>query len=91
MKQRALENLNLKLNNSYKTLMHNFVICIDNTDYQASLEPRKIYETLPDAEAEKIDFLRVIDESGEDYLFPASLFVDLPLADDLAEKVAKIA
>lgn len=71
--------------------MHNFVICVDNTGYEVSIEPRKLYEVLADAESEKKGFLRVIDESGEDYLFPASLFIRLPLEGDLAEQVANIA
>ncbi len=56
-----------------------FVICIDNSDYPASLEKRKIYEVLPDKDAEKIEHIRVIDESGEDYLYPASCFIDANL------------
>jgi len=57
-----------------------FAVCVDNTDYQASLIVRKIYEVLPDDEAAKDDLLRVIDESGEDYLYHRSQFilVDLP-------------
>ncbi len=57
-----------------------FVVCLDNTDYVASLEPRKIYQCIPDAMAKKHNQIRVIDESGEDYLFPLGLFiaVDLP-------------
>jgi len=50
-------------------------VCIDNTGYPVALEPRKLYRVLPDAEAKAHGQLRVIDESGEDYLFPASLFV----------------
>lgn len=45
-----------------------FVVCISNEGYQASLEPRKIYQVVPDKEAESRKMLRVIDESGEDYL-----------------------
>ena len=58
-----------------------FALCIDNTDYQASLIPRKIYEVLPDEDAAHDDFIRVIDESGEDYLYHKSLFilVELPV------------
>ena len=56
-----------------------FAVCIDNTDYEASLIPRKIYEVLPDEEAAKDDFLRVVDESGEDYLFHKSHFVQIKL------------
>ncbi len=51
----------------------NFVICIDNDEYPASLERRKLYEIVPDAEAESLGQLRVKDESGEDYLYPKEL------------------
>ncbi len=56
-----------------------FVLCIDNTDYEASLITRKVYEVLPDEQAEKDDLLRVIDESGEDYLYHISHFVFIHL------------
>ncbi len=55
------------------------VICIENSDYPASLEKRKIYELLPDPEAEKIGQVRIIDESGEDYLYPSNLFIEANL------------
>lgn len=63
------------------TSKRQFAICIDNTDYAASLIVKKIYEVLPDDEAAKDDFLRIIDESGEDYLYHRSHFVliELPL------------
>lgn len=59
-----------------------FLLCVSAGYYPASLEPRKVYRALPDATAEAKGFVRVIDESGEDYLYPASLFipVDLPRA-----------
>ena len=49
-------------------------VCIDNADYPASLEPRKLYEIVPDDRADSHRQLRVIDESGEDYLYPARYF-----------------
>ena len=57
-----------------------FVVCVDNTDYPASLERRKIYQVLPDEQAAQNSLVRVVDESGEDYLYPAEYFlaVDLP-------------
>jgi hypothetical protein len=55
------------------------VVCIDNEGYPASLELRKLYERLPDAEAEKDGLIRVIDESGEDYLYPKARFRDVEL------------
>lgn len=68
-----------------------FVICIDNSDYPASLEKRKIYEALPDPEAAKHGQVRVIDESGDDYLFPARCFVDAKLPADIRAAVVKAA
>jgi hypothetical protein len=63
-----------------------FVICIKNDDYPASLEIRKLYQSIPDPEAEKNNQIRVIDESGEDYLYPENYFVSvtLPHATELA-------
>ena len=56
-----------------------FVLCVRNGTYKASLEPRKIYRVVDDPKAEARALLRVIDESGEDYLFPARLFVPIEL------------
>jgi ATP-dependent helicase YprA (DUF1998 family) len=56
-----------------------FVICIDNSGYPASLEVHKIYAVLPDERAAEDDFLRVVDESGEDYLYSAKRFVSVDL------------
>lgn len=57
------------------TIEQHFAICIDNTDYEASLIPRKIYEILPDEKAAQDDLIRIVDESGEDYLYHISHFV----------------
>lgn len=62
-----------------RTSSGHFVICIRNDGYPASLEKRKIYQLLPDAEARKHSQVRVIDESGEDYLYPAAYFVMVEL------------
>lgn len=56
-----------------------FVVCVENTDYPASLELRKIYQVLPDEQAERHALLRVIDESGEDYLYPTHYFLAIEL------------
>ena len=55
-----------------------FVVCI--TDSESDLELRKIYQVLPDKSAEKDNYIRIIDESGEDYLYPSSYFafIDIP-------------
>ena len=64
-----------------------FAVCLKNTGYEASLEPRKIYEVLPDQEAEKHRQIRVIDESGEDYLYPQSFFAAIELPQPLRKAV----
>ena len=58
---------------------HHFVICVDNTDYEASLERRKIYESTPSSNDARLGLLRVVDESGEDDLFPMDRFVPIEL------------
>lgn len=68
--------------------MKKFVVCLRNDGYEASLEPRKIYQTLTDKEAETHKLLRVVDESGEDYLFPASLFSPISLPQTLVKELA---
>ena len=50
--------------------MHKFVVCLDNKDYEASLEKRKLYEVIPDPEALKHNQIRVIDESGGSAWYP---------------------
>ena len=54
-----------------------YFLCVKNKGYAASLLVRTVYRGIPDPEAESHRMLRIIDESGEDYLFPASLFVPI--------------
>jgi hypothetical protein len=56
-----------------------FVVCIQNKDYEASLQLRRIYRTVRDEGASALQFLRVIDESGEDYLYPRNFFCPIAL------------
>ncbi|UPJ52825.1 hypothetical protein IVB30_16775 [Bradyrhizobium sp. 200] len=62
-----------------KTQAKQLIVCVDNEGYPASLEKRKIYVALRDASAEKNGMLRVVDESGEDYLYPKALFRPIAL------------
>lgn len=70
---------------------HQFVICTENGGYKASLELRKLYEVVPDADAEKHGQVRVIDESGEDYLYPKSFFVGVDLPQPVVERIFHVA
>ncbi len=67
-----------------------FAICLDNTDYPASLEVGKLYRVIPDEEGASEGYVRVVDESGEDYAFVATRFhpVQLPQAVERALLVA---
>ena len=66
-----------------KTQSKQLVVCLSNKDYQASLEKRKIYVALRDPPAEKRGLIRVIDESGEDYLYPKTFFRSIALPQSL--------
>ena len=57
-----------------------FLLCIENDGYEASLEARKLYQVLPDKEAERHNQVRIVDESGEDYLYPSRFFVPVRLS-----------
>jgi hypothetical protein len=63
------------------------VVCIRNSGYPASLEPRKIYVVLKDPLAEKQGMLRVVDESGEDYLYPKAMFRPIALSQSVKRAV----
>jgi hypothetical protein len=56
-----------------------FLICVGNDGYAASLELRKVYQAVPDTVATARHFVRVIDESGDDYLYPEDFFVPIEL------------
>jgi hypothetical protein len=68
-----------------------FVVCINNTDYPASLERHKIYQVIPDRRVESDGDLRIIDESGEDYIYPASYFIMIEVPQLLAESLLQVA
>jgi len=62
-----------------------FVICINNGEYAGTLELRKVYEVLEDASAASRNYARIIDESGEDYLYPQSWFVPVAVPESIEE------
>ncbi|WP_092051347.1 hypothetical protein [Planctomicrobium piriforme] len=68
-----------------------FAVCVNNSSFPASLETRKIYQLLTDVDAEQQHLLRVIDESGEDYLYPAECFVLIDLPHKLKSALLKAA
>lgn len=54
-----------------------YVVCVNSEGYAGSLERMKLYRVIPDAEAKSLDMLRIVDESGEDYLYPSDLFAPI--------------
>ena len=68
-----------------------FAVCIKNRGFAASLELRKVYRQIPDAAAESHRLVRVVDESGEDYLFPETCFVTIDIPPQVARAIAAAA
>jgi len=66
-----------------------FAICVRNNDYPASLELRKLYQVIPDAPATRRGLVRIVDESGQDYLYPERYFVAVRLGDAVRRAVAR--
>jgi hypothetical protein len=66
-----------------------FALCVENKDCE-DLEKRKIYAVVPDEDAEKEGYFRVVDESGEDYLYPMSYFILVELS-EAAQEALRIA
>ena len=68
-----------------------FAVCINNSEYPASLELHKIYRVIPDEDAAIDGDMRVIDESGEDYLYPAEWFVLVELPEEVEQSLLQVA
>ena len=66
-----------------------FVVCINNSDYPASLELHKIYRVLVDKDAKEEGDIRIIDESGEDYLYPSSYFAPIQVPQTVEESLLR--
>jgi hypothetical protein len=64
-----------------------FVVCVQNKDYPASLELRKLYQVVPDTQAREFHQIRVIDESGDDYLYPVECFAPVQLPQTVSRAV----
>jgi hypothetical protein len=67
-----------------------YVLCIDDGGYPESLEVRKVYVALHDTRAQQDQFVRVVDETGEDYLYPAKLFVPIQIPQEAAQVIAVV-
>ena len=75
-----------------RTATHSeYVVCIENADYPVSLEIHRIYRALPDEEALAAGDLRILDESGEDYLFSADAFVAISLPERVRSSLCRAA
>jgi len=74
-----------------RSIKSRYVVCVNNDGYAASLEKGKIYQLLPDAPAKAHDLLRIIDESGEDYLYPADWFMSIAVSPAVAKALTSTA
>jgi hypothetical protein len=70
-----------------KTPAKPFALCIDNTNYRASLIPGKVYRILPDPVAAKDDLVPIVDESGEDYLYHKDYFLMVDFSPSVTKKI----
>jgi len=77
---------NVRTKNSHPS----FVACIDNSGYLASLELHKIYRVIPDEDAAQDGDLRVVDESGEDYLYSADRFISIDVSKSLERAILRV-
>jgi len=68
-----------------------FAVCIRNDEYEESLELKKIYEVLDDVRAEAHNLVRVIDEEGEDYLYPRDWFIPIELPERIEQALLHLA
>ena len=66
-----------------------FVLCVSNDKYPASLEVRKVYQHIPDLKAQSHGQIRVIDESGEDYLYPSDIFIAIDVPQEATRVFAR--
>jgi hypothetical protein len=71
----------------HKSTAFKFAICVENKEYPASLEIHKLYQVIPDADAAMDGDIRIIDESGEDYLYPADYFVQVEIPREAAKSI----
>jgi hypothetical protein len=74
-----------------KSISKQLVVCVSNDGYSASLEKRKLYVMLRDLPAEKDGLLRIVDESGDDYLYPKALFRSVELPESIKKAVLSAA
>lgn len=66
-----------------------FVVCIRNDDYEMDLALHKIYAVLPDASAERSGWIRIVDETGEDYLYPEKFFQTIRVSQSLGKELLR--
>ena len=88
MRGMAKDERKSKLKNIWsKAVKNKLLLCVNNEGYEASLELRKLYENIPDKEAEYHGQVRIVDESGEDYLYPADYFAPIRLLAETKNKI----
>jgi hypothetical protein len=72
-----------------KPAQRQFAVCVDNSEYPVALEVHRLYQVIPDEDANEDGDLRVVDESGEDYLYPADYFVLIDVSRQTAQALSR--
>jgi hypothetical protein len=86
---RFAEGTRVVRSTSTRTMRIRFVVCLDNAGYDASLDVRKLYRVIADDKSEKLGLLRIVDESGEDYLYPKKLFAAIDVSPSLRRRLSR--
>lgn len=71
-------------------MTHHFAICLNNEGFKGSLELRKLYEIVADSKADLLEQIRIIDESGDDYFYPARMFIPIALPEATERLVSHV-
>lgn len=74
-------------NGRWRKMKTKFIVCINNDGYETSLEKRKLYQVIEDSKAELLNLVRVVDERGEDYLYPANYFLEIKLNKEIEDAI----
>jgi hypothetical protein len=90
MKPMELVEKNIKSKEYWSNKMNKYLICIKNTDYEVSLELRKLYKLVVGSEFLPKDYVRVIDETGDDYLYPADYFIPVEIPVMFEKKMEEV-
>ncbi len=89
-RKNSSSSASFKADHTRRRLRSRYVLCVSNQGYPASLERRKVYRQIPDGEAARRGLIRVVDESGQGYLYPKGRFVSISLPKAAARRFSSV-